>query len=546
MTQSTQRELRPIGPRRTALLVAIAVAAPFALVALPGAAVADTTVFSEDFETSGFPGWTVSGAATRDCAIGQSGCSLKLAPTTGGSTASVERTINAAMGNGVILSFYFRGSAITGNTDTSVLVSFASGGSSALSLTDGPATANNGLRLFSPGSNQFFGVWALEDTWYRAELVFDTTNDAVRAQIYEASGTVPIAASGTLAIPSAASTISTIKFSASSTLSSGTVQFRYDTLRVVDPSPDVPLGLPDTDGDGIPQDLETLVCGREVVRNIINGASETLGSCPSSTNYVPPVHAATIEAVEGAEMGPDADNDDIPAYIRVKTAKYTVSSAPPHLSTENTGGIDLTIDMFEGNDQLPVIDHVCTPIPIAAGAGLSNTDADNDDFPAFAVITRSNVCADRTEPDPIIESDAGSLQQVVDPDDADPGNPLTTSVTLPPVPTAARFGPDNDKDAIPSTREIQMTTMTVYRTDVQNPDLENEWQATTLDPNDNNRNSPVPYSLVDSDADWVPDASETWLCLAEDDNMEIDGTCNSGSNYVPPSWYQMVLHMIGL
>ncbi|HEV2890257.1 MAG TPA: fibronectin type III domain-containing protein [Frankiaceae bacterium] len=164
--------------------------------------------FSETWE-SGTGAWAISGtSATQDCVSTPvlSGCSLKFQPTSS-SGLSVTRSASVTMASPSTASFWFRGSATTGDTDASVQFTFNTGGSLTLSLTEG-VSSNNGVNLIGPSnSTGAFYNWPSANTWYQAVVTINPSTDVATVQVKNTSGTVVGSSSTNVAIPSAATSI---------------------------------------------------------------------------------------------------------------------------------------------------------------------------------------------------------------------------------------------------------------------------------------------------------------------------------------------------
>lgn len=196
--------------------------------ATPTAPPSTTPSFSEDW-SSGISGWTVAGSgATSDCAVGQSGCSLKLNPPAGSAGVQVSKSMNVTMGSPTTVSFWFRGDKTYGDTDSNVQVMFNGGTNTTLQITE--PSSNNGVALYGTNSSGAFTSWPNANAWYQAVITINPSTDTAMAQIKDASGNA-VGGTGSVSIASAATTITGLSYNAWFWGGTAAV-FHYDTVRV--------------------------------------------------------------------------------------------------------------------------------------------------------------------------------------------------------------------------------------------------------------------------------------------------------------------------
>ena len=185
---------RRLRRRVTAFAVATAVT-----VLAPQSAFA-TTYLSEGWETAG-AGWLLDPTTTTlDCTTAHTGlCSLQVSPATTGYRGKATRAVTVPLSAAryTSASFWFRNAGTTGHVDSDLRLVV---GSAAVTLhvTDGAGT-NNGVRLYSTsGSSTYVGTWPSANTWYFAEVRFDSLLGVVAARLGSTSSFSPwLAYSGT-------------------------------------------------------------------------------------------------------------------------------------------------------------------------------------------------------------------------------------------------------------------------------------------------------------------------------------------------------------
>lgn len=297
----------------------------------------------------------------------------------------------------------------------------------------------------------------------------------------------------------------------------------------------------DLDNDKVPDGAEPYLCGSEAVREQIN-AIGSVGSCVGYTDYVPPLVGFSLEVPSDHTLGPDADNDGMPAYLRVFYTNVTYNTQDG-LNLYPGRYVDYPIDRWEDDANLPLVSRICAPQVLPSVA--VGPDADGDGFPTWVKVARHEACFDRRFPsDPVTYHNAVEVTtQTVDSNDADPNVPVQSQVTVS-RPTSAVYAPDMDNDTIPAGVTVTWVDLTFDRRYPTAPPMQTEravFQA--IDANDNNRNVPVPWVEVDTDGDWIANGAEPVLCSAQNNANPLDGTCSSG-NYAPPSWLQGVLRVV--
>lgn len=260
--------------------------------------------------------------------------------------------------------------------------------------------------------------------------------------------------------------------------------------------------LQDADGDGVP---DTLALSFTDVT--VDGHAMSVTTQPGRTlsaRVVPPLprpplpRTVSATAPTGASLGPDADQDGVPASLEVQFTTVTLDTANGTLSLAPAAPRTLRVDPDDANANNPVPrppTRIGASLPTGASLG---PDADGDKVPASVTVEFTEVFVDAAQGS--ITSLPGQPRTLrLDPNDNDAGNPapqapkrLSAS-----VPGGIALGPDNDHDGQPATLLVQFTTVTV---DTQNGTVTmtpGTSQAVRVDPNDN---QPAPAGASPGDA----------------------------------------------
>lgn len=344
-----------------------------------------------------------------------------------------------------------------------------------------------------------------------------------------------------------------------------------EEVRTVDPDdadPNVPtpsiLTLPtpipsgtalgsDADGDGFPASVtisqSTVTVDRRTPLNAVTlapAAPITTGIDPNDADPNTPlvsVFTAPIPVPTGTfSTGPDADRDGFPTTLTVNRANVTFDRRNPANPVTLSAAAPVTqaVDSNDANPDVPATSIVILPVPIATGFTLG-ADGDADDVPSSATIQRAMVTFDRRGPNFVTLNATAGVTSPIDPNDADANTPAASTFGPVSIPTGGTHSPDADDDYVPHHVTLSFLDVTVDRrtSSPNHVTFGNHTTQTTLDADDTDRGDPIPFDLVDADADLVPDAVEPFICQVQNENTPDDGRCGTpdGSNlndYTPP------------
>lgn len=252
----------------------------------------------------------------------------------------------------------------------------------------------------------------------------------------------------------------------------------------------------DGDQDGLPDESERVMCARDIIPVILgevfNGNG---GECPSNSDYVPPPEYFVVQVPIMAVSGPDADNDGFPTEVQLQRLAVVFGpSSEGAVRTEPGDTLIIPIDAADSDKNTPAESEFTTPVPILIGHEMG-PDADRDAAPLHVTLRRQVFTYDRTTPSVLPQgSNADPLTVPVDFDDTDPDVPVLSIITTPiPIVVASVFGPDADRDNVPTTLILKRQTFTYDRrfptTPPQASDAPDVVQA--LDEDDADPNAPA-------------------------------------------------------
>lgn len=591
-----------VGRRIVPVLIVAALFAPLALML---ASASETTVFHETWDTAVvtppdntvWPNWTLSASANlwyngdqdsdhlryalrvfdQDCTNAVNGCSMRTssfkAPgdnsvyygPDSGYMASLRQTLASGVTNSINMTFMYM-NADPGSLDVyvtaEVLGSGASGcgGLMKLLMTAGPQDSSRTIQFFTdrtgnpePFSTVVGDLPAL-DTWYRVTARYNFTQGLAQVFVHDTAGNLVLQSTPlALSLCTYVGSITALQIDTTRTDGYAGQHYYFDELRLVDSSgpSDMALVEIDQDSDGYPDAVESVLCSRLAVRNLLNNdLGGSAGRCTSSTNYAapvsppPPVQQIVLPVPNGvAARGPDADNDGVPAYVWYDTNEFVLRLDNPSASEVRAGDEQrIVLDQNDSNANVPAPQNTCQIVGIPTAA-VTRPDNDADGVPGSIVVPTATLCLDRSTSPPTFTFTQGDnvAEANVDPDDSDPNNPgVSGTYTTPNVITNVTWGPDADNDKIPAYKRVWHVNYTI---DVADPTAapvpQYGYTQVTMDQQDSNRNSPVFFlSSADADGDWIPTIVEPTLCSFDDQNSELDGSCNIGNtNYNPPSWF---------
>lgn len=193
---------------------------------------ATTYQFHEDFE-DGLDGWTLNGnpGLSATCDVGNPGCSIHFNPPANDVYVTADHNVSIPLSSPTVVTFAFRGSATSGNTDSAFEVHLNDGGALHMDLSHGWASPNTGMRVISHGNGEtLFTHWPAANTWYTAVLLIDPAADTVKGELRDANGVI-MGSSGTLAIPAGSDAITRLRINAVG-WENPTNAWWYDTIRV--------------------------------------------------------------------------------------------------------------------------------------------------------------------------------------------------------------------------------------------------------------------------------------------------------------------------
>lgn len=574
-----------------------------ALLALTLASAADTTMFHETWDTAVVtpPDTTAWAAWAREsqspllynddtyadiqlyglrvfdqsCTIAVNMCSVRTSSHWGagdnsehyvfGFSSFMRQTVSVPVTDSLNTTFWYMNED-PGTSDLYVRVDFANCGRVALLLTAGSGSLSNTVEIqtITPTGtvSQPVGDLPTLDTWYRITAKMNVTQDLAQAFIHDSAGTL-LKTSDPITLPCSlsTSTATEIELEARHTAGWDGNHYHIDDLQLVDPEGvgDEPLSVDDDDSDGFSDSVERVLCGRNGIRNLLaNDLGGIAGSCSSSTDYdppttpEPPIKEIRLPIPNGvSNEGPDADSDGYPSYVAYETNTFVIDLEDPQNSGVDSDAGDalvIPVDPNDNNSNIPAPQNTCQLIGIPT-ATVTRDDNDNDGVPGSIIVASATLCVDTSTTPPTYSFTEGDTVQeiAVDPDDSDPNNPVASVYTTPNIISNVTYGPDADNDKIPAYVRYYHVNYTIDANDPTTAPVPSYgYTQTTWDPNDNNRNDPVPFlSSADGDGDWIPTIVEPTLCDYQDDNIPQDGDCNlAQTDYIPPSWFQQVISSV--
>ncbi|HEX2021978.1 MAG TPA: hypothetical protein VHH36_04650, partial [Candidatus Thermoplasmatota archaeon] len=226
------------------------------------------------------------------------------------------------------------------------------------------------------------------------------------------------------------------------------------------------------------------------------------------------------------EAARDADGDGVPV---VRVCSATLTAHPD-------GRVDVVPSAFLAQVGDPNDNDPTTPVPpigpvsapIAKPCDEATRDADGD------LVRVARVCAATVTVHPdgrVVVTDGAVLLEGGDPDDADPGNPISDPRRPIPVEAAepcSPFAADADGDAYPVVRLCEATH--TFHPDGRVETVHGPVLVEVGDPDDGDASQPV----RDADRDGVPDDQEATLCANGSTLLHSDGDCE-GANWSPPT-----------
>jgi hypothetical protein len=295
----------------------------------------------------------------------------------------------------------------------------------------------------------------------------------------------------------------------------------------------------DRDQDNVPDTVEAELCDRPVTAKAILAGQ--VGRCVTAQDWLPPNVAQRTFLPATIVMGPDADRDGLPAYVRLDGMDVAVNpfSANPITLTKTSGK---TVSVDEGssgddsNRNVPLVSGVKMPIAIPLGYEMMR-DGDRDDLPSAVQVKMVYLMLDRSSPLKTIASfdDAADVLVPVDSHDDDASQPVVDVLRVSYVPTRAWHDGDADEDLVPHALTVEYANITVDRrvkVASERVSIATSALKQVLDQDDGARDNVVQWSLIDKDVDFVPDEVEAVFCLLEKKSDPSDGVCDaSGKDY---------------
>jgi len=297
----------------------------------------------------------------------------------------------------------------------------------------------------------------------------------------------------------------------------------------------------DTDGDKIPDALESFLCGPRYSWNF-----DLPGYARCETgNLQPPPFPSTYHLFMDAWAGPDGDGDGLISVADVFLSRLLLNPAASEATLLPIPTTQVNFDLYEDDEPQPrgflgsPGSGACTLLTPVGAFVAGDADADGDGFPSAAAVALSGVCAYVDNPG-VVEFGWSPYHYTlwVDPDDGDATLPTANEVSTAPVPVAIGFGPDADRDGIVAEMRVDSVTFTYSRRSSAPPTEHVATASRILDPDEADPESPIPYLAVDLDSDRIPDTAEAYLCLHEDQGTVRDGYCWAGADYVAPTSYR--------
>lgn len=308
-------------------------------------------------------------------------------------------------------------------------------------------------------------------------------------------------------------------------------------------------GLPtagDADKDRVPDAIEKELCGRQFTREQI--ALAEVGRCKSLVDYLPPEERHLMPLYLVVASGVDADKDLVPSKV---TLTSTIVIIDPFQTKEaivrmtpGTDSTDVQLDTDDADPNQPAVSKVVSPIEVPLDMELGK-DVDRDALPGSMTLKWAKLSLDRTNVKSPISLVAASTQAIpIDENDKDANVPASSQVDIS-IPTKASHSGDGDNDLLPGSVTVKMET---YKFDRRMNVLKLSYVGATsstreIDGDDKDRDSDLPMSAVDMDADFMPDSIEGLVCKVQSESDPSDGRCvkadgsgvdGSGSNFMPP------------
>ncbi|HLE47348.1 MAG TPA: hypothetical protein VI818_03545 [Candidatus Thermoplasmatota archaeon] len=302
----------------------------------------------------------------------------------------------------------------------------------------------------------------------------------------------------------------------------------------------------DKDKDQVPDEIEKQLCGRDLVRSMILAQTPLLGRC-NATDWLPAREVVVADIPTGYKLGLDIDRDGLPTHVDLTMTRVDINPfrADYVRLLPTTTVVPVQLDsLFSDNDpNAPVVSKIEVPVELPT-AVVQGKDKDFDALPGEIILTTSKVFFDRRAAMPLTFEAASQKPVPVDLFDDDASMPVVSVVTVP-VLTGAWHDGDGDNDLLPHALKFQWLDVTIDRrtTAAQATTMKVRTHNVLVDENDANRNSIVPFSLIDQDGDIYPDEVEKVVCLVQDEFDSLDGRCvgvdgkgedGSGENYVAP------------
>jgi len=300
----------------------------------------------------------------------------------------------------------------------------------------------------------------------------------------------------------------------------------------------------DGDGDGVNDEIEERICSSPVAASAV-ASLEGAGSCPSGTDYQPD-RSLGLLVPNQVEAGTDVDGDGLPASVEVRFDHVAVDRRAETSHVVEGPTTELAVDQAPyGDDADPEREGLSTIVCRDLGllTGVANPDDEDDDgFPAYVEVARTEVCVDTRDASVHLEGAYRVVPVDVDPDDEDDATPSGDTRELEPVPAGAEVGPDRDRDTVVEEVAVRELVATYDRRAPADVDVQTTWRTVPLDPDDHDPDRPLalPTPEEDGDHDHVRDGVEHRLCLDEDANTSADGNCSGPLSYEPTQLYQMV------
>ncbi len=302
----------------------------------------------------------------------------------------------------------------------------------------------------------------------------------------------------------------------------------------------------DSDGDRIPDRLETELCSRQLTRDQL--ALAQAGRCLDPKNYLPPEERHLVPLYLILAPGTDADGDLLPKSVKLTSTVVTIDPFQTDKDivrfSASADSIDVPVDTDDADASQPVVMKVTSPIEIPIDIAIGR-DGDRDLLPGGLTLKWATLTVDRSSLKAVYKFSSPTSQLVaVDSDDADADMPAVSFVDIS-LPMKVTHSGDMDNDLLPGAISVAMDT---YKFDRRLGSLELKYLGRTtttkaVDEDEGNRDNMVPLSAIDADVDFVPDAVESIICMVQSESSDDDGRCvrkdgsgedGSGANFVGP------------